>query len=374
MGVGKESDILLVTSAMSNADHPIRPAESILKIHRLGRTSFRSAKNNRAYHGNRTHCSWQQLSRLSAQREYAAMSSLSNAGFRVPRPIAQNRHTIVMSLVPGLPLLKVPMTAFGASRNSQAQRVARLYADCMELTLSLAEVGIIHGDLNEFNILVENVAELEETKDQGTNDGTYEGRERKEDTLGKGSSPTGASDDKPLTPHLIDFPQITSLSHPQAEEYFARDIQGIKAWFRKRYNFESNDPGPTFADAVQRLQTSGKLRLDIEIEAAGASKRLAKELSSEAQADARSHSKDDDSEADDSDVSFDSTGRKDPQLHVESVLGNSSPTEELKPLHVNDDQDAAEGKLRMTRLVLPENDNLEHVGTVAQKKASGWSI
>ena len=285
MGQGKESDIWLVTVPANHVENDRiedidlvslegQLAQAILKVHRLGRTSFRSVQNNRAYLGKRTHGSWQYLSRLSAQKEYTAMRALHSAGFRVPRPIAQNRHSVVMSLVPGYPLRSVPLKAFGASRARQSQRVAELYDDCLEIALSLAEVGVIHGDLNEFNILVENVPELDEDDADDLAGDVQEDASNNDEATSHASD----SDSKPLVPHLIDFPQIISMSHPQAGFYFDRDIQGIKSSFRKRYHFESEDSGPLFADASQRLRDSKRSRLDVETEAAGFSKKMAKEL------------------------------------------------------------------------------------------------
>lgn len=44
-----------------------------LKLHRLGRTSFRNLKNKRDYHKHRRNVSWLYLSRLSAMKEFAYM-------------------------------------------------------------------------------------------------------------------------------------------------------------------------------------------------------------------------------------------------------------------------------------------------------------
>lgn len=44
-----------------------------LKLHRLGRTSFRKLKEKRDYHRHRKNTSWLYLSRLSAMKEYAYM-------------------------------------------------------------------------------------------------------------------------------------------------------------------------------------------------------------------------------------------------------------------------------------------------------------
>lgn len=44
-----------------------------MKLHRLGRTSFRSLKNKRDYHKHRHKMSWLYLSRLAAMKEFAYM-------------------------------------------------------------------------------------------------------------------------------------------------------------------------------------------------------------------------------------------------------------------------------------------------------------
>jgi RIO kinase 2 len=65
IGVGKESDVFLV----QNQDGQ----ELVLKLHRLGRTSFRQIKNMRDYHGKRGSPSWIYLSRIAGQKEFAFM-------------------------------------------------------------------------------------------------------------------------------------------------------------------------------------------------------------------------------------------------------------------------------------------------------------
>lgn len=67
----------------------------------MGRTSFRSVKNNRDYLGKRKYASWLYLSRLAALKEYAFMKALHENKFPVPTPIDNNRHCILMSLVDG---------------------------------------------------------------------------------------------------------------------------------------------------------------------------------------------------------------------------------------------------------------------------------
>ena len=65
IGVGKESDVYIVTDEQD--------LQLAMKLHRLGRTSFRNIKNKRDYHGKRRNTSWLYLSRLAAIKEFAFM-------------------------------------------------------------------------------------------------------------------------------------------------------------------------------------------------------------------------------------------------------------------------------------------------------------
>nr|XP_045368469.1 serine/threonine-protein kinase RIO2 isoform X2 [Camelus bactrianus] len=96
MGVGKESDIYIVANEEGQ--------QFALKLHRLGRTSFRNLKNKRDYHKHRHSMSWLYLSRLSAMKEFAYMKALYERKFPVPKPVDYNRHAVVMELINGYPL------------------------------------------------------------------------------------------------------------------------------------------------------------------------------------------------------------------------------------------------------------------------------
>merc|ERR1711936_390017 len=67
---------------------------------------------------------------------------------------------------------------------------------------------------------------------------------------------------------MIDFPQMISTSHINAEMYFDRDVDCIRRFFSKRYSYES-ELFPTFAD----LRREGNL--DVEVAASGFTKDLA---------------------------------------------------------------------------------------------------
>ncbi|XP_042277405.1 serine/threonine-protein kinase RIO2 [Thunnus maccoyii] len=209
MGVGKESDIYIVASPDGT--------QYALKLHRLGRTSFRNLKNKRDYHKHRKNMSWLYLSRLSAMKEFAYMKALYDRGFPVPKPVDYNRHAVVMELINGYPLCQV----------HELQDPSALYSEFMELIVKLANHGLIHGDFNEFNLMLD--------------------------------------DQDHIT--MIDFPQMVSTSHTNAEWYFDRDVKCIRDFFAKRFNYES-ELFPTFKD-IRRSYS-----LDVEVSASGFTKDL----------------------------------------------------------------------------------------------------
>nr|XP_021191212.2 serine/threonine-protein kinase RIO2 [Helicoverpa armigera] len=189
IGVGKESNIYTV------ADEDRNPL--CLKLHRLGRTCFRNIKDKRDYHAHRNRASWLYLSRISATKEFAYMKALYDRDFPVPKPIDFNRHCVVMQLVTGGPLTHVASVADPEG----------LYDELMNLIVRLGNCGVIHGDFNEFNIMID-------------------------------------EDNHPI---IIDFPQMVSTSHPNAELYFDRDVRCVREFFKKRFGYES-DLYPKFSD------------------------------------------------------------------------------------------------------------------------------
>lgn len=209
MGVGKESDIYIVASPNDE--------QYALKLHRLGRTSFRNLKNKRDYHQHRKNMSWLYLSRLSAMKEFAYMKALYDRGFPVPKPVDYNRHAVVMELINGYPLCQV----------HELQDPSALYNEFMELIVKLANHGLIHGDFNEFNLMLD--------------------------------------DQDHIT--MIDFPQMVSTTHANAEWYFDRDVKCIRDFFARRYNYES-ELFPTFKDIKRSCS------LDVEVSASGFTKDL----------------------------------------------------------------------------------------------------
>jgi RIO kinase 2 len=225
IGVGKESDIYITASPNGR--------QQVLKLHRLGRISFRTVKANRDYLRKRSTGSWMYLSRLAAQKEHAFMQVLYREGFPVPEPLAWSRHTIVMEFIDSFPLRMI----------ESVPDPGKLYAELLDMIVQLAQRGLIHGDFNEFNILIK-----EETK----------------------------NDRIILRPILIDFPQTVSTNHSNAQFYFDRDVACVKRYFERKFKYTSDEPGPHFAESIRDADPAK--RLDIEVEASGFSRKMGKEL------------------------------------------------------------------------------------------------
>ncbi|KAI5127479.1 RIO kinase 2 [Nematocida parisii] len=178
IGVGKESDLFLGVS----------PEKKLLcvKIHKLGRVCFKAVKNTRDYHQKRKHTSWMYLSRLSAQKEYEYMTELYSKRLPMPRPYAQNRHIIVMEYLEGYTAM------------SKLQRSSKIIPAALKPTLytiidRLYEIGYVHGDFNEFNIMVRD--DFKRVK-------------------------------------IIDFPQMVKITDKKADDYLKRDKDAIETYFK----------------------------------------------------------------------------------------------------------------------------------------------
>lgn len=74
---------------------------------------------------------------------------LHQHGFPVPTPLAQSRHAVLMSLIPAYPLRQIAVLP--------AEQIPLLYGALMRLIVRLARAGLIHGDFNEFNLLIREI-------------------------------------------------------------------------------------------------------------------------------------------------------------------------------------------------------------------------
>jgi len=182
-GIGKEADVY---EGLTPEDEVVA-----IKIHRLGRTSFRQTKRYRSYTADRRHLSWLYASRLAAEREYEALSILYPLKIAVPKPYGQNRHIVVMSNIVGDDLYTI----------KDLPHADKIFDIILKnVKKSYQKANIIHGDLSEFNIII---------------------------------TPK-------LKPLIIDWPQWVSTTHPNAFFYLKRDITNICVFFEKKFHILSD--------------------------------------------------------------------------------------------------------------------------------------
>jgi len=172
VGVGKES---VVYRGMGLS-------EVALKFHRVGQRSFQSARVKRGYLPQEGHIPWIFASAHSARQEYAALTLLHPA-VPVPIPVVRNRNLVVMGWVEGATLNRCTVGEPAVVLDRILGHVAAAY-----------RCGAIHGDLSEFNIMVDG--------DRVT---------------------------------LIDWPQWVETSHPNAEEILRKDLVNLLAYFARKY-------------------------------------------------------------------------------------------------------------------------------------------
>ncbi|KAH9937126.1 Rio2, N-terminal-domain-containing protein [Fomitopsis serialis] len=176
----------------------------------------------RDYMGKRKSASWMYMSGSPPRKSGRSCASCTSTAFP-SRPVDHARHCILMEFIDAYPLRQV----------ADVPSPGKLYSELMDLIVRFARAGLIHGDFNEFNILI-----------------------RRE---------TGE-------PIVIDFPQMVSTSHFNAEMYFNRDVQCIRKYFRKRFRYESSIY-PKFSSSKKAGEGEGEegdhFRLDIVVAASG---------------------------------------------------------------------------------------------------------
>ncbi|TLD11470.1 hypothetical protein E2P81_ATG10181 [Venturia nashicola] len=315
IGVGKESDIYVCASQSDR--------QLVLKLHRLGRISFRTVKANRDYLRGRNAGSWMYLSTLAAQKD-------------VPNP-------------------------------------GKLYAELMAMIVQLASRGLIHGDYNEFNIL------LKESSTGGT-------------PVDDNTPPENII----MTPILIDFPQTLSTNHANAEYYFDRDVECIKRYFGRKFKYTSDEPGPFFADAIKTIVP--EKRLDVEVEATGFSKKMAKQLEKYVEATG-GDADESETAADEDDFEEEGFQEEEAETAEEAVAGETAEAfateagsqsqdpqvddpklaEEIGSLSMQDDQTPKEpevvpANLGTMPLELSHDPDVIAKKVKSKKKAAGWAI
>ena len=180
LGVGKESDVYEVRSFQPLA----------LKYHREGYTNFREVQKEREYTADNEHRSWLYTARKAAEREYEALETLY-PDVRVPRPVGQNRHAIVMEKLDGVELSRAKLES--------EQVLGVLDLICEEMAKAY-DAGYVHADMSEYNVFV---------------------------------SSEGVT--------VFDWPQAVPTEHENSEELLKRDVENLLGYFERKYPNETPD-------------------------------------------------------------------------------------------------------------------------------------
>jgi RIO kinase 2 len=183
LGVGKESDVY-------DALTPTKQQVAI-KFHRLGRTSFKQTKRKRDYTIKYNYTpDWHQQSRIAAKKEYKALKLLHPKGIAVPKPITQNRHVLVMSMIEGGELYR---------HNKLTDPQAILKEILINIKKAYHDAHIIHGDLSPYNIILQPTHHI----------------------------------------LIIDWPQNATTKYPTAKSLLRRDLKNILTFFQRKHGLEN---------------------------------------------------------------------------------------------------------------------------------------
>eukprot|EP01090_Pellita_catalonica_P003584 TRINITY_DN13249_c0_g1_i1.p1 TRINITY_DN13249_c0_g1~~TRINITY_DN13249_c0_g1_i1.p1 ORF type:complete len:294 (-),score=67.65 TRINITY_DN13249_c0_g1_i1:74-934(-) len=228
------------------------------------------------------------------------MKALYEHDFPVPTPVDFNRHCIVMSRVNGYLLAHVKSLG----------NVAKVYTELMQLIVRFAQYGLIHCDFNEFNLMI--------------------------------------NDDEEIT--VIDFPQMISTDHVNAEMFFDRDVACIKTYFTKKYNFEG-EWVPKFSDIAKECN------LDVDVEASGFTRARSDQLG--ALLATYSNQKEDSDSAESDDSSGDDLQDETQELSAGDDVTNQTLQD---PEETKDTNDSEEETDEQKELVEDSNIDSDEVG------------
>jgi len=186
VGVGKESDVYLAWTPLGS---PVS-----LKFHKEGARSFRTLAKKRGYGRVLERAQWIDVAIESAGRELRALVMVSRMGGLVPKPITSELHCVVTEYLDGTELI-----SYRALSREQALKV--LDDVINTVTIAFKEVGIVHGDLSPYNILV-----------------------------------VQKNDD--INGYIIDWPQYIDASDPRAREALMEDLRRLASYFNKSFGLE----------------------------------------------------------------------------------------------------------------------------------------
>jgi RIO kinase 2 len=182
MGEGKESVVYNCISRNGQSSGG-NNGEAVIKFHRVGYPSFKKVREKRDY--GTLH--FTVLTVRSARNEYQALKKLYGK-VPVPRPISWEGNSVLMELIDAKELFKV--------RLENAEEVLEMILDEVA---RMCRAGVVHGDLSQYNILV-------------NEEGIW----------------------------FIDFPQSVEVGEEGFEDILRRDVENILTYFRRTYGIEKD--------------------------------------------------------------------------------------------------------------------------------------
>lgn len=183
LGKGKESDVY---SCMDDDENV-----HALKIYRIGRRSFKNIKNLRDLVGERSHLSWLYVNRLAAKKEFDSLNVIHVLNLNTPKPIGYNRHMVVMEYLRGKELVYY----------KDIDDPEFIFDQIIEqIRIIFQKVGLIHGDLGEFNIVIDEEGNI----------------------------------------LIIDWLQSVKSDHPNSRTLLHRDIKNVCDYFKNKFKIESD--------------------------------------------------------------------------------------------------------------------------------------
>lgn len=179
IGIGKEAEVYLARDLLDQ--------DRILKMFRLGRSSFKQIKRKRDVSTGINN--WLLLNIETAKKEYDVLTYLSDSSSSFPTPLYRSFHCIVMEAIYG-------------NRLSDIENLhdPELVLEKIINNITIAyRKGYINGDLNEYNILV--------------------------------------NDDNIF---ILDWPQAVRVDTVNADTVLTRDVKNILKFFSKKFNVEED--------------------------------------------------------------------------------------------------------------------------------------
>ena len=177
IGIGKEAEVYLAYDSLEQ--------DKILKMFRLGRSSFKQIKRKRDINTGTN--SWLLLNIETAKKEYDILTYLKDSSTSFPSPLYRSFHCIVMEPIYG-------------SRLSDIENLdyPELVLEKIISNMTIAyRKGYINGDLNEYNILV--------------------------------------NDDNIF---ILDWPQAVRVDATNADVLLTRDVNNIIKFFSRKFEIE----------------------------------------------------------------------------------------------------------------------------------------